>query len=465
MTALLGLCGCGGESKQYNMVLLVSDALRADVLGCYEGEAHTPNIDWLSERGVLLERAYATSPMTMPSAVSMLTGKLPSIYRMGVVRGATGLPYYHVPDRDLQLAEFLGESGYDVRMDVENVAAAMFNNFQGFEEMPSFDDLSPEEVALVENVTGIDRTLKRYRDMYGFLNTLLGASGTQPFFHVKWLLDPHSPYDPPELFEEGIDVDPGRLQRALEEYSSLEFISAKTVGDWTDYEHDYLERLYQKEVESIDERVGFIIRALRHGKLMDSTFVIFTSDHGEAFGEHGEWSHGQDFYEHLVRVPLIIAGPGIPQGREVGVPVSHLDLTSTLKDLLGVEFEDHGQGKSYAGLLRGNVASERSPVYFEECAAARCDARDALLKGNLKLIILKDGTHRLHDLSRDPGEAIDVSGDNPEATHEMLKAVEKIRSRNLRKRKQFLSKMKQTQRSSRVDDGTLERLRELGYVE
>ena len=132
---------------------------------------------------------------------------------------------------------------------------------------------------------------------------------------------------------------------------------------------------------------------------------------------------------------------------------------------MGVEFEDRGQGKSYAGLLEGNGTSESDPVYFEECAPARCDARDGLLDGNLKLINLKDGTHRLHDLSDDPGEEIDVSRDNPEAVRRMLTTVERIRAQNLRKRRQFLLEMEGREERNRVDDGTLVRLRELGYVE
>ena len=96
---LLFLSSCQNNLPDHkNIILIVSDALRADVLSCYGGEARTPNIDWLANNGVLFEKAYSTAPMTMPSCVSLFTGEYPDIYRKGIIPGALPLPNYFIPE-------------------------------------------------------------------------------------------------------------------------------------------------------------------------------------------------------------------------------------------------------------------------------------------------------------------------------------------------------------------------------
>ena len=462
MVGLL-LSACGEPPVRNNVLVLVADTLRADVLGCYGGEAKTPNLDWLAAQGVLMERAYSTSPMTMPSSVSMLTGTCPSIYRAGEIPGALALPNYHVPDDTRLLAEELRDSGYDMRMKLENKTAGLFNNFQGFDKVRPFEELTAEEVGRVEQESGIRQRPPRYKKLYGLLDGLLKVTDQQPFFQLYWLLDPHSPYDPPAKFRDRMQLDPASLPKSEGTYVELRLVSKKTVGDWSAREQEHLKQLYIREVESIDERIGYMFEALRKNGQLENTLILFTSDHGEAFDDHGEWGHGQDFFEDLVHIPLIVAGPGIARGRRERASVSHIDLVATLVDLLGIEFDNIGQGRSFAGLLRGQGGGDRGPIYFEQ-GGERCDQRDGLLVGDLKLITFKDGGRLLFDLATDPGESRDLSAERPDELQRMMEVIERIRTQNDKRRQQFADLIRANEGGGETDAATLEHMRELGYI-
>ena len=119
--------------------MIVSDALRSDVLGCYGGGLKTPNIDWLANNGVLFEGAYSTSPFTVSSAVSLLTGNYPTSYiskTVPVVKWDRPL----VVENETLLAEIIKEMGDDVKMDVENKVAIGQNNMQGLETIKLFNE-------------------------------------------------------------------------------------------------------------------------------------------------------------------------------------------------------------------------------------------------------------------------------------------------------------------------------------
>ena len=456
--------------EKCNAVIIVSDALRADVPGCYGGDAKTPNIDWLARHGVLFENAHSTSASTAPSAISMFTGKYPNIFRKGTINwGKMEMPAFYVPDSDLMLAEVLKDSGYKVKKDCENKQAFFFQNMQGFEEIKAFSELTKQEKTYIEDITGIKPELKYCRSMYGFLNSLLSASEDRPFFLVKWILDPHSPYNPPAKFKKRINVDPSKLSREIDFYSKLQFIGTPIIKKGNEYEQNYLQELYKKEVEFVDERIGFILRALKHKDLFDSTYVIFTSDHGEMFGEHGQWCHGQNYYEELVRVPLIITGPGISKREREKTIVSLLDLMPTLKDLLGIKYEDNSQGKSFAGLLTQDPVNNENFAYFVQLNSDTTKFQDALLENNNKLIVLKDDTCELYNLNDDPEESNDISKENPELVGRMLKKAERIRKENRIRAKENSRKVAdQVSEDNRIDkaekEAFINQLRSLGYL-
>ena len=109
--------------------------------------------------------------------------------------------------------------------------------------------------------------------------------------------------------------------------------------------------LYDGEVLFSDRQVGVIFNALRELSLDDNTIVIVTSDHGEEFLEHGGAGHGQSHYQELMRVPMIMAGPGI-QARTVSTPVSLIDVMPTMLELAGLKPPPHLPGRSLADVVR-----------------------------------------------------------------------------------------------------------------
>jgi len=465
--------------KSYNVVLIVSDALRQDVLGCYGGIAKTPNIDALAASGVLFENSYSTSPWTSPSSVAMFTGNYATSYAYSL-EGLTkpsrvpgddrlvSIPRIYVPNDEPTLIEALSDAGYATAMKIENVNAQIHNALQGLDSIPE----SPPTRALADSVDALTRGAlgaslaesEGYRASFFFLRGLLELPRAQPFFAVHWILDPHSPYHPVEKFRSRIAVDTSRLPVPPYFYWTRVTDRSKMSAA----EHRFMRDLYVAEVESVDERVGFIVDALRERGHLEDTYVVFTSDHGEQFGAHGLYEHGGHgkgchYYEGLVRVPFIIAGPGIPRGKRIGDAVSLLGLMPTLKELLGVEYPEEMQGESYCALISG-TGKPRADVYFDDVQVH--DQVDALVEGGYKLITRAGGGHELYAIDIDPGESIDLAAKNPTLVEAMDAKIQAMRKRNARRRKRNTAALGSDVKklSGRERAAVIEKLRALGYV-
>lgn len=451
-----------GENSQYNVVLIVGDAVRPDLLSCYGGDASTPNLEWLKKNGVIFNRAYSAAPWTSPSAVSIMTGNNATSYRTEPFRETVKVL---VPDDEELLLEVLQQNGYLNRYNIENWNARIHNNLQGAEALNP--DIRQANLSLsleeIERQTGI--TQKEGADStYSFLDFLLSVDVEQPFFAMKWFMDPHAPYNPSRQFRDRIILN-GRHISDIDQYVNL---STSSVLLNKDKRQGVLNKeLYKASIESLDERIGFILRALRERKLLDKTFVIFISDHGELFGEHGLWEHGGfgrncTFYEELVRVPLLISGPTLPKGKVVYSAVSLIDLMPTIKQILGLNYPDGMQGKSLMGLINQDSHSERD-LYFSNIVPN--EQLDALIKNYYKLIVFKNGSYVLYDLSEDPGEKKDISRTKPNIVKDMLKLIatrreansERIKTRPVTGRG-FVPKSKGEEKE------IIKQLRSLGYI-
>lgn len=447
-----------------NLLIIVSDALRADALGCYGGEAATPNIDRLAAGGARFERCYATAPWTWPSAVSMFTGNYPTAYRATdevLFPDKTPTPppvtVFHVPGEERLFGERLRAAGYEVRMAMQNPLPARSNSLQGFEPLDAHG-LTPGLKAAVERVTGRDP--RQSPAFIALLDYLLDAPADRPFCLLGWVLDPHGEYDPPARFKRGLAAGDEPLPRPPRYYAKLNSRQLKDVGDeLSDAERDYVRALYLAEVAYVDQRVGRIIAALEHRGLLESTLVVFTSDHGEAFWEHGEPSHGNTYFEEMVRVPLIFSGPGIPAGRTIDATVSHLGLAPTLAELAGIEPDPGIQGASYAGLFRGEAPA---PGPIGLAGAHPGLQADALVEGGYKLIRGADGSLSLYRLDEDPGERKDLAAEMPGLAERMVRRLDTLRGMNRR--------LSESRRGPEAVDPSgretlAEQMKALGYVE
>lgn len=466
---------------KYNLLIIVSDALRADALSCYGGEANTPNICGLAEQGVLFENAYSNASWTLASSLSIFTGNYPVVYIdpeaaldfLKAEKIQTGEPYEinlsleeminlsslyrKINDKELLLAEALKNNGYDTRYKIDFFTSFIdSHNFvnssdqlQGFEELKGFKDLTEKGNIFIENTTGIKNLGLGYEVIYSVLDYLLNIKEKR-FFTLMWIADPHEPYSPPEKFKKNINVELSKLSKNPEFYNSFISQIEQNLPNLTDYDVYYLKQLYLKEVESVDERVGYILKALEYNGLKNNTFIVFTSDHGESFGEHGRMSHGAKVYNEMIHIPLIITGPNIIKGGRVKDSVSHVDLMPTLKDLMEVDCLYNSQGKSYKSLLIGEKDSAKKRVQYVE------DYQRALIENNYKLIINHDNTSELYNLSEDPGELNNISKENQVIVDKMKKKMSQLRKEEFIK---IIKNLPDVQDKRRIISGLLKWLK------
>jgi arylsulfatase A-like enzyme/Flp pilus assembly protein TadD len=302
------------ENTSQNILLITIDTLRPDRLSCYS-DAHvkTPNIDSLAERGVLFSRAFAHMPTTLPSHTNILLGTTP------LYHGVHDNSNFIVIDEFLTLAEHLKNNGYSTGAFVGAFPLdSRFGLTQGFDVYDdNYGGQSLQEFTYVERKAEVvvDRAM----------DWLKGQRN--PWFLWIHCFDPHQRYDPPEPFK-------------------------------SQYKHPY-----NGEVAYVDFALGKLLDYLEENNLTDETSIIFTGDHGESLGEHGESTHGYFAYNSSIWIPLIISSPGIKADR-ITQEVCHIDIFPTVCDILGVEKPSFLQGVSLLPALKGRRLARRA-IYFE----------------------------------------------------------------------------------------------------
>lgn len=381
------LAGACGRSERPRSILLVTlDTTRADRLGCYgRAEAGTPTLDALAARGARFERAYTTAPITLPAHASLLTGSTPPHHGLRD-NGARAL----APEVET-LAETCARAGRRTAACVSGFPLAhLFGLDQGFE---LYDDhLQPghESPGAIQERRA-DATVRQARAW------LAGLGSTESFFLWVHLFDPHDPYDAPAEFARRFPDDP-----------------------------------YQAEIAFVDSALGTLLGELELLGRGDDTLVVVTADHGESLGEHGELTHALLLYDATVRVPLLLAGPGLAP-RVVAAPVSLVDVAATLVELAAIddggEFSRHS-GRSLVPLLAGasEPGPERAP-YFESVYPRLHYGWSELVgsaRGPWKYVEAPgaagpDGraAHELHRPAEDPGELADLAMLEPERAREL----------------------------------------------
>lgn len=302
-----------------NVLLITVDTLRADRLGCYGDKGiRTPAIDALAARGVLFARAFAHTPSTLPSHTNILLGMTPNAH------GVHDNSNFIVRDDFPTLAEWLKAQGYATGAFVGAFPLdSRFGLVQGFDVYDdNYGSQGPTDMTFVERKADV---------VVGkALEWLEGRTG--PWFLWIHLFDPHQPYEPPEPFKS-----------------------------------QYPGRPYDGEIAFVDSAMGRVFSFLKDGGLEGQTAVIFTADHGESLGEHGESTHGYFAYNATLHVPLILALPGAKPAL-VEANVCHVDVFPTVCGLVGEKEPAGLQGRSLLPLVRGRSIPEK-PIYFEALTA------------------------------------------------------------------------------------------------
>ncbi len=303
------------DGKDLNILIITIDTLRADKLGCYgNGQIETPNIDSLADNGILFSRAFALTPTTLPSHTNIFLGTTP------LYHGVHDNFNSSVQEEFLTLAEYLKTFDYATGAFIGAFPLdSRFGLSQGFDVYDDgYEKVSTHKFAYGERAAE---------------NVIQNALGWVDKQNTRWFLwihcfDPHDPYDPPDPFKDLYKNNP-----------------------------------YDGEVAHVDFALGRLLGFLKEKNLFNKTIVIFTSDHGESLGQHGEIYHGYYAYNSILWIPLILSIPGINPSR-VDHYVSHIDIFPTLCDLLQIEKPPFLQGQSLLPAIK-NKRMPNGTIYIE----------------------------------------------------------------------------------------------------
>ncbi len=382
-----------------SVLLITIDTLRADRLGAYgDATARTPVLDAFARDGVTFERAYTPVPITLPAHASLMTGLLPPAH------GVRGNGSFALGPASPTLAETLKASGRKTAAFLGGFPLARrFGLSRGFDV---YDDI----MSKAPGVT-YDFAERRAEGVGAAAAAWLNANPGPAFVWVHFF-DPHAPYDPPPAFRTD---DP-----------------------------------YRDEIAAVDSATGALMSAwdARPGPGV----VVVTSDHGEAFGEHGEWSHSLFVYDTTLHVPLLFRGPGFPAGERSSVSVSIADIAATLAEAAGVKGHDL-PGRSLTQALEPGA---RDRALYAETMAPRLDF------GWSDLRSWRDGGFKWIRAPRP--ELYAVGPDSGELTNRVLEDPERGRALDRALAKELAGTGEKSAHRA-LDPESAERLRSLGYVQ
>ena len=345
-----------------NVVVIVTDSLRVDHVGCYNSYVRTPNIDRLARESTVFEQAFSEGLPTLPTRTTWWTGR----YTFPL-RG-----WQQFEHSDLLLAEVLWNKSYKSALisDTYHMHKPIYNCGRGFDDViwirgqeydPWIVDPNvPVDITEHHRLRG-DETDGIWKPRFEqYLRNMSWVKNEENYFvarvikeAVNWLeytvekrgwranlflwvdcFDPHEPWDPPEPYRNMYDPDYGGQEL-------IDPVPGDVAGYMTPEEVKHTKALYSGEVTFVDKWVGMLLEKLRELELYEKTLIMYTTDHGEPFGEHGYIRKAKPYnYEELVHIPWIIRHPeGIGRGKRIKAIVQTVDLMPTILDFLDISTE------------------------------------------------------------------------------------------------------------------------------
>lgn len=347
-----------------NVVMIVLESTRRDelTLDRPDAPARTPNLVALAARGLDFTQARSVIPQTSKSVWSMLCGRLP-ILETVVFETSTRIDVQCVP-------EILDRAGW--RTGFFQSAAGWFEDRPrlvaglGFAEFLSAEHVTTELLGyLGSEEDTLVAPLARWLD----------AAPGAPFFATVLTSATHHPYD----------LSPAHVQR----------LDARGAPHGTDRER------YDRQIEAADRLLGDVVTLLAERHQLDHTIIVVAGDHGEGFGDKGVRQHGSNFFEESLRVPLVIAGPGVPARRDAHA-ATLVDVAPTLLEALGIPVQPAAAAATHArSLLHGAPPDRVLPFacYYD-------NACRGFVRGRTKVVFIPETGQAFHyDLDADPDEA------------------------------------------------------------
>jgi arylsulfatase A-like enzyme len=384
-----------------NIIFLVIDALRPDVLPCYGNKiVQAPNIEEIADSGVVFKQAYTALPKTLPSLCSFLTGLYPRTH--GVLE--MGIP---LRGNQATLAEILKLKGYRTGAFIANYV--LKNDISGLKQ--GFDYYLAD-FPLKEQTVGIQGRFnplveKRANTLTDSILRWLEVNYSGKFFIWAHYMDTHAAYDPPPPYNKMYN----NINKVLPNFKikpDLIHYQAKIKG-----KEDFLYYLsqYYGEVSFCDEQIGRLLDFLHNRDLYNNTLIIITADHGESLGEHKRFfSHGHNLFQENLRIPLIFSLPSVIEGKKkISTPALSIDLLPTILHLLKIKTAGNIQGENLLDFIRGDKRERSKPILVQAYGGGSW----GLIQGKWKLIYQIQGrNYQLFNLSQDPHEKKNLSKNN-----------------------------------------------------
>lgn len=369
--------------RRANVLIYLVDTLRSDRLGILGyPRPITPNIDRFAESSSLFLNAIGQSSWTKASVGSIFTGLWPPAH------GAIG--WKHKLSSEIEtLAERLQADGYRTAAFVTNPnVVRTFGFTQGFDEYT--------------------RKLKRPSDEVNQMvfDWFEGRKDEDPFLLYVHTMDPHAPYAPREPFKSKFAPTADEIPQWQPRWR------------WPMEALPYLSDLYDAEIAFNDASFGQLLGFLEERGLYDDTLIVFVSDHGEEFKEHGRWRHGANLHAETLNFPLIVKFPDQQVGTRVETAVQHIDLLPTILASVGLEIPEALEGRDLAPIAMADLAPAEtvSSGIYSHLRLGSGPLNHSLVKGQWKLIrkLRDEGWETsLFDWRQDPAETQDLVSERP----------------------------------------------------
>lgn len=416
------------KQDKFNLVFINVESMDGRKMGCMGEKAlanATANLDNLAEQGTLFSNTYSNCPVCNPSRASMLTGTYP--HHNQCWNNHEGLSS-EIPI----IEDYLAEAGYNTKM------IGPLDYTYGKHSMR-------DRVGSWTRAANIHRPLvntplpqiKEEKGVHDADRNLLGKSvdwlrkvkdGPNPFMLYLTTGLVHPDFRAARNYVDQIDGTEIELPPADKEtHPVLNYIKATKNAnrDCPENTIKKIRRVYYAMIATLDDILEELFQYLDEMELKENTYVIFTSDHGEMAMEHDQVLK-RTMYEPSLRVPLIIAGPGIHSGREVKKPVSLVDLFPTIMDLANIDYTCDLPGESLLPFCEKGGEEHRDWV-FAEYHGDRCNTGAFMLRrGSWKYIKYVGYRPQLFNLQKDPWEVNNRAPNKPQLVDEMDKLLSDI---------------------------------------
>ena len=430
LLALL-LAQANAAEQRPNILVLLADDQRADTIGAWGNRhIHTPNLDRLVKRGFSFRNNYCfganSGAVCVPSRAMLMSGRTWFDVKLNL-EGARLLP------------EALRDAGYvtfatgkwhnereSFRRAFPDARSVFFGGMDDHTKMPVCDVTAGR---ISEPRPAPKFSSEEFAD--AAISFLRQHEGGQPFFCYVAFTAPHDPRNPPPEYRERYYRRPPPLPRNFQPLPAVDNGFTRNVRDENLAPYPRTEKVIRDQlceyyglITHLDEQVGRILDALEQTGRRENTLIIYAADHGLALGSHGLLGK-QSVYEHSMKSPLIIAGPGVSVGKSTEAFTYLLDLFPTICAAAGAPLPDHVAGFDLAPLWTGKKKMVRDSIFLPYTTHMRA-VRDT----RWKLIVYPQINHQeLFDLRKDPDEVRNLATEQPAEVERLTRLLREWQQR------------------------------------